>query len=317
MAITHNLFVAPGYEIESVPGTDVATTRVAFTGGLEDWRMESSYPKEVETAPGSQLPANMYGTWLDWQFHLRMKPYTDAGANSLIGLLLGTINTTSGVITTATTQTTFTVQGGLDLSTDYYRRMRYCMVTNLRRQFAFGQPTIDDYTIRGISRPTADTQATAYAAAPTLATGSPWVSPGQVSATFSSGLTYSGTVEGGTIEVDRNVQLNPGLHQTDVVPTSLYTGGVMGVSGTVTLLPDDLAALTSYLLEPNASGGNFTLTVNFTKNSNAQYSDWVITKVFLRDPDIIHWRRNSSEGLTVQVPWEMGGGGTLSVDTVA
>src|SRR3990167_8366183 len=360
MPYTHKDFVPPGYEIESVAGTDVATTRVAFPGELVDFQFMPEFPKEVSSGPATYTPVGAYGTFFNMGCRVTLKPYFDDLATSLLALLLGTINAGTGVITVAD-QRTFTVQGGLDLGTDIYRRMRNCRVASFRREYAFGEPTVDTYDIVGISRPTADTQATAWAAAPaTLAgspwvspgpathtfssrltfappppapappprpappatlAGSPWVSPGHVTHTFSSGLTFAGAVESGSIEINRGSTTVKGLNQTDRVPTSTYTGGIMEVKGSVKLLPDDHAAFVAYYTDPQTSGGTFTQTINFTKNAAAQYSNWVITKCLFRDFDPFHWRRNVAEGITWDIPWEMGAdssaGGTLAVDTVS
>ena len=320
MPYTHKDFVPPGYEIESVAGTDVATTRVAFPGELVDFQFMPEFPKEVSSGPATYTPVGAYGTFFNMGCRVTLKPYFDDLATSLLALLLGTINAGTGVITVAD-QRTFTVQGGLDLGTDIYRRMRNCRVASFRREYAFGEPTVDTYDIVGISRPTADTQATAWAAAPATLAGSPWVSPGHVTHTFSSGLTFAGAVESGSIEINRGSTTVKGLNQTDRVPTSTYTGGIMEVKGSVKLLPDDHAAFVAYYTDPQTSGGTFTQTINFTKNSAAQYSNWVITKCLFRDFDPFHWRRNVAEGITWDIPWEMGAdssaGGTLAVDTVS
>lgn len=320
MPYTHKDFVPPGYEIESVAGTDVATTRVAFPGELVDFQFMPEFPKEVSSGPATYTPVGAYGTFFNMGCRVTLKPYFDNVATSLLALLLGTINAGTGVITVAD-QRTFTVQGGLDLGTDIYRRMRNCRVASFRREYAFGEPTVDTYDIVGISRPTADTQATAWAAAPATLAGSPWVSPGHVTHTFSSGLTFAGAVESGSIEINRGSTTVKGLNQTDRVPTSTYTGGIMEVKGSVKLLPDDHAAFVAYYTDPQTSGGTFTQTINFTKNSAAQYSNWVITKCLFRDFDPFHWRRNVAEGITWDIPWEMGAdssaGGTLAVDTVS
>jgi len=320
MPYTHKDFVPPGYEIESVAGTDVATTRVAFPGELVDFQFMPEFPKEVSSGPATYTPVGAYGTFFNMGCRVTLKPYFDNVATSLLALLLGTINAGTGVITVAD-QRTFTVQGGLDLGTDIYRRMRNCRVASFRREYAFGEPTVDTYDIVGISRPTADTQATAWAAAPATLAGSPWVSPGHVTHTFSSGLTFAGAVESGSIEINRGSTTVKGLNQTDRVPTSTYTGGIMEVKGSVKLLPDDHAAFVAYYTDPQTSGGTFTQTINFTKNAAAQYSNWVITKCLFRDFDPFHWRRNVAEGITWDIPWEMGAdssaGGTLAVDTVS
>jgi len=320
MPYTHKDFVPPGYEIESVAGTDVATTRVAFPGELVDFQFMPEFPKEVSSGPATYTPVGAYGTFFNMGCRVTLKPYFDDLATSLLALLLGTINAGTGVITVAD-QRTFTVQGGLDLGTDIYRRMRNCRVASFRREYAFGEPTVDTYDIVGISRPTADTQATAWAAAPATLAGSPWVSPGHVTHTFSSGLTFAGAVESGSIEINRGSTTVKGLNQTDRVPTSTYTGGIMEVKGSVKLLPDDHAAFVAYYTDPQTSGGTFTQTINFTKNAAAQYSNWVITKCLFRDFDPFHWRRNVAEGITWDIPWEMGAdssaGGTLAVDTVS
>lgn len=320
MPYTHKDFVPPGYEIESVAGTDVATTRVAFPGELVDFQFMPEFPKEVSSGPATYTPVGAYGTFFNMGCRVTLKPYFDNLATSLLALLLGTINAGTGVITVAD-QRTFTVQGGLDLGTDIYRRMRNCRVASFRREYAFGEPTVDTYDIVGISRPTADTQATAWAAAPATLAGSPWVSPGHVTHTFSSGLTFAGAVESGSIEINRGSTTVKGLNQTDRVPTSTYTGGIMEVKGSVKLLPDDHAAFVAYYTDPQTSGGTFTQTINFTKNAAAQYSNWVITKCLFRDFDPFHWRRNVAEGITWDIPWEMGAdssaGGTLAVDTVS
>ena len=320
MPYTHKDFVPPGYEIESVAGTDVATTRVAFPGELVDFQFMPEFPKEVSSGPATYTPVGAYGTFFNMGCRVTLKPYFDDLATSLLALLLGTINAGTGVITVAD-QRTFTVQGGLDLGTDIYRRMRNCRVASFRREYAFGEPTVDTYDIVGISRPTADTQSTAWAAAPATLAGSPWVSPGHVTHTFSSGLTFAGAVESGSIEINRGSTTVKGLNQTDRVPTSTYTGGIMEVKGSVKLLPDDHAAFVAYYTDPQTSGGTFTQTINFTKNAAAQYSNWVITKCLFRDFDPFHWRRNVAEGITWDIPWEMGAdssaGGTLAVDTVS
>ena len=88
MPYTHKDFVPPGYEIESVAGTDVATTRVAFPGELVDFQFMPEFPKEVSSGPATYTPVGAYGTFFNMGCRVTLKPYFDNLATSLLALLL-------------------------------------------------------------------------------------------------------------------------------------------------------------------------------------------------------------------------------------
>ena len=120
----------PGYEIEVTPGTDPATTRLAWPGELKVAQANHDYKKVKFAQPGSRTITNRYGLAFTAGYHFEYVPFDEftAGANSRMALAWGGApNGSTGIVTIDDTELrSYTVQYGMDLATDVYRRGRYC-----------------------------------------------------------------------------------------------------------------------------------------------------------------------------------------------
>jgi hypothetical protein len=289
VGINNSLLFNPCYEVEGTAGTDPATTRIAWPGAIEIFEPKVTYGKVTYYGPSSILPLGRYGVTMLTEFHVEYVPFDEftSGNNSRVALMLGSApNASTGVITVGAPRTQ-TIQFGIDLATDVYYRARYGITRRMEITVEKEKPVRIAEDIVAISKWSGtDTQATAFAANPANYSSAvdPWTHPGGVNWAL-SGATITGTVTGGSIVYERDVTPVYGQNTSNPIATSIAAGAELRSNGTLAFVPDDETAFTSFAKEPNASGGSFTQTVQFTKNSAAQFMSLVFPSSYFKDAE--------------------------------
>lgn len=320
MPINNSQFFNFAYEMESTPGTDLATTRLAWPGEVKVFEPKVTYGKETYYGPASILAAGMYGVSMSTEFHIEYVPFHEftSGNNSRVAVMLGGApNAGSGVITIGAPRTQ-TIQFGVDLGTDVYFRARYGITKRLEITVEKEKPVYVSEDIVAISKWSGtDTSATAFAANPAKYTSAvdPWTHPGGVNWAL-SGATITGTVTGGKIVYEREVIPIFGQNTSNPIATSVAAGSELRANGSLSFVPDDLSAWTAFLIEPNVAGGSFTQTVQFTKNTAAQFMSLVFPSSYLKTADgFLKFDQGATKPWEREFEWSCAGTITADVKT--
>lgn len=145
--ITMRDLVPWGYEVESVWGTDLMTTRLPFLGDMKRASIAVNPNKEVRRSISSGVdPKGFARKKEDITFEWELLLADDNPANSLISLALGSApNVATGAITnypdaTHSNLRSLTIEGGYQWpGTDLYWKVLGCRIQNLSLEFAENQ----------------------------------------------------------------------------------------------------------------------------------------------------------------------------------
>ena len=320
MPINNSQFFNFAYEAEGTPGTDPATTRLAWPGEVKVFEPKVTYGKETHYGPASILARGMYGVSIATEFHIEYVPFDEftSGNNSRVAIMLGSApNGGTGVITIGAPRTQ-TIQFGVDLGTDVYYRARYGITRRMEITVEKEKAVHVSEDIVAISKwGGTDTQSTAFAANPAQYTASvnPWTHPGGVDWAL-SGATITGTVTGGKILYERDVIPVFGQNTSNPIATSIAAGSELRASGSLSFVPDDLTAWVSFVTEPNASNGAFTQTVTFTKNSAAQFMALPFPSSYFKSADqFLRFDQGNPKPWEREFDWSCAGTITADVKT--
>jgi hypothetical protein len=271
-----------GYEVESVWGTDLATTRLPIPGIVETAKLLIRENKAAYKGSGSggYDPAGFYRKAHDVELSVGMIVQDDKPSNSLLGLALGSApDAGTGVITNYPDATnanlrSFTLEMGYTWpGTDRYYLARGCMIRRLEMAY---RESLLRYLLNIVVKDVPAPSSSRAAAAPSLLTVSPFDCYEDSTLTFANPTISNHHVDEFKIVIENKLRTGRKVGQADRgLGSCQFAGRDVFLEMNQRRMGSDFEDL--YLADPSTVAADVDVTAVLSKNAAAEYISAVLT----------------------------------------
>lgn len=264
-----------GYEVESVWGTDLASTRLAIPGVVQSAKLVARQNRAAYRGVGAGVdPTGFYWKNYDLELDVEYLVQDDEPANSIIGLALGSApDGGTGAITNYPDAThhnlrSFTVEGGFDWpGTDEFYLLKGCIIERLELDYRDSLLTIR-FKARVKDMP--DPGSSRAVAAPDLLTLAPFDSYEDCTLTFANPTISNVYPDVVRIIVENKLKYGRFVGQGSRGLGYCQIAG-RDVFAEFSTLKTSVGLEDLFFAAPDVAGGDVDITAVLSKNTAAEY----------------------------------------------